>query len=215
MFTFRPVIIKIEETRAIIRCVLFPALTMSLPSPYIFANPHAAAIHVFFQRDNLPDDTLLIKPSPYSMGFMVKYTQNSNATRVEHELANTELVPYLERLFTAMMFDKVPCAFIQIDCPGYSSVVLEMTTILSYLPILRSQIESFQNSWPLECIGKLESCTCSTSKHSSENTQVNYRVTCSSTTGERHVEVVPAVASTTQTTGRVTRSSTRAAMRTH
>lgn len=175
-----------------------------VPSPYTYADPHAAAaIHFYFVKDKHPDDTLSIKPSQHSLrGFTAKYTQNSNATQVEHELANTELMQYLERLFSSMMFDAWCYESVQIDCPGYSSVVLKKTNVLSYLPILRSQIESLQNSWPLESVGKTSSnCTCSSSE------KVNYFVT--STAGQRHVEVIPSTSATTQTP-RVTRSSTRA-----
>ena len=168
-------------------------------------------------KDKHPDDTLSIKPSQHSLrGFTAKYTQNSNATQVEHELANTELMPYLERLFSSMMFDAWCYESVQIDCPGYSSVVLKTINIRSYLPILRSQIDSLQNSWPLESVGKISStihssahkgegdlgnCACATSD------KVNYFVT--STGVQRHVEAIPTTSATTQT-GRVTRSSTRA-----
>ncbi len=192
------------------------------PSAFTYANPHlAAAIHFCLVKDNRPDDTLLIKPSVHSLrGFTAKYTQNSNATQVEHELANTELMPYINRLFTSMMYDIHRYDSVQIDCPGYSSVVLKTTNVLSYLPILSSQIDSLQNIWPLESIGKrpstseptqggrenkLDSCMCATSEN------VNYLIT--STTGERRVELIPPVVSST--TRRVTRSSTRSTGRTH
>ena len=166
-------------------------------SPFTYANPHEAAIHFYFVKDNHPDDSLLIKPSVHSLrGFTAKYTQNSNATQVEHELDNTELMPYLERLFSSMMYDIHRCDSVQIDCPGYSSVVLKTMNVRSYLPILRSQIDSLQNSWPLECIGKKSStilspahkeregdCTCATSAPatSAPATTQTARVTRSST----------------------------------
>ena len=185
---------------------------------YRFGCSHAASIHIFFTKDKRPDDTLQIKPLPRSLGFTAKFTQNSNATQVEHQLTNTELVPYLERVFTSMMFDVQIYDYVQIDCPGYSSVVLNTKNVLSYLPILHSQIDSLQNSWPLESIGKrpstsepstegkLDSCMCV----ASDKAPVNYLITSSG--GERHVETIPVSTSDT-TTRRVTRSSTRAAGR--
>jgi hypothetical protein len=127
-------------------------------SPFTYeSDDRLAAIKFVFQTRNQPDDTLLIRPESDSLGFTAIFTQNSIASRVVHHLSNTDLIPYIERVLTRFSFDEQCPDFVQIDCPGYSSVILNANWVQSYLSTLKEQIESLQNRWPREVVGKLKS----------------------------------------------------------
>ena len=113
-----------------------------------------AAIVLYFQKDGQPDDTLVIRPIEGDTSFTAVFTQNTIGTRAERPLSHSELFPYLERFLEALPYDEQRCNFVQIDVPGYSSVMLKSTDVHYYMDTFYSQVRSLHNSWPLEVSGQ-------------------------------------------------------------
>ena len=113
-----------------------------------------AAIVLFFQKNGQPDDKLVILPTEGSMSFTAVFTQNTIGTRTERQLAHSELFPYLERFLESLQYDLQRCDFVQIDVPGYTSVMLKSTETHYYLDTFYAQVRSLHNSWPFEVEGK-------------------------------------------------------------
>jgi hypothetical protein len=126
-----------------------------VPTPFTYDGDYQlAAIKIVFITHGKPDDKLLICPERKGLGFTSTYTQDSTGSRVIHYVSNTDLIPYIERVFTRLSFDEARPDFVQFDCPGYSSVVLKTQNVYGYLEILKEQIVSLQNRWPREVIGE-------------------------------------------------------------
>ena len=126
-----------------------------VPTPFTYDGDYQlAAIKIVFMTRGKPDDKLLICPERKGLGFTATYTQDSTGSKVVHYVSNTDLLPYIERVFTRLSFDEVSPDFVQFDCPGYSSVVLKTQNVYGYLSILKEQIVSLQNRWPREVIGE-------------------------------------------------------------
>jgi hypothetical protein len=106
-----------------------------------------------FQKKHSKDDTLTVVPDTNSDGYNVTFVQNTMHNKTESHLANSELIPYLNRLFNVMMFDVAPYDCVQIDCPSFPTVVIEMYNIMSYVSVLTDQINSMQTHWPQEKSG--------------------------------------------------------------
>ena len=126
-----------------------------VPTPFTYdGDDQLAAIKIVFITYGKPDDKLLICPERKGLGFTSTYTQDSTGSRVIHYVSNTDLIPYIERVFTRLSFDEARPDFVQFDCPGYSSVVLKTQNVYGYFEILKEQIASLQNRWPREVIGE-------------------------------------------------------------
>jgi len=123
-----------------------------VPSYNFDGHENLAAVHFFFQKHGTNDDTLVIRPRK-GTGFRCVYTQNSIATRTEFDIQNNDLYAYIDRVITGMQFDEQQCDYIQIDCPGYSSVVLRLENVPAYLDTLYAQLQSLQNQWPYDVVG--------------------------------------------------------------
>jgi hypothetical protein len=180
-------------------------------SPYTYdSEDRMAAIVFVFHTRNKPDDTLLIRPDSHSLGFNATFTQHSVGSQVVHHVPNTDLIPYIDRVFTRLSFDEQRPDFVQIDCPGYSSVILKTYRVQSYLSILTEQIQSLQNRWPREVLGKRKTPSVSTQ---TETTQANSNPWFSWNTEPvaAPAPVAPAHAPAQPPTLRVTRSSARRA----
>ena len=123
-----------------------------VPSYNFDGHENLAAVHFFFQKHDANDDTLVIRPRK-GTGFRCVYTQNSIATRTEFDIQNNDLYAYIDRVITGMQFDEQQCDYVQIDCPGYSSVVLRLENVPAYLSTLYAQLQSLQNQWPYDVVG--------------------------------------------------------------
>ena len=104
-------------------------------------------------KKDTKDDTLSITPENGGTSYYVRYDQNYLKNSTERVLHAHELVPYLQRFFTALASDMEPYDHIQVDFPLYPSVMLDQKKVYSYLPLLVEQIQSI-DSWPSECSGK-------------------------------------------------------------
>ena len=112
-----------------------------------------APIVIILQKNGHPDDKLVIRPTENSMNFTAVFTQNTITARTERQLSHSELFPYLERFLESLQYDLQRCDFVQIDVPGYTSVMLKSTETHYYLDTFYAQVRSLHNSWPMEVEG--------------------------------------------------------------
>ena len=112
-----------------------------------------APIVIIFQKTGFPDDKLVIRPTEGSMNFTAVFTQNTIGVRTERQLLNSELFPYIERFLESLQYDLQRCDFVQIDVPGYTSVMLKSTETHYYMDTFYAQVRSLHNSWPFEVEG--------------------------------------------------------------
>lgn len=110
-------------------------------------------IILIFQKVGMKDDKLTILPDSMSNGYNVTFEQNVIGTKANMYIKNSALVPYLDKFFTAIENDTVPYDCVQIDSPTYSTVIISMSNIRNYFPMLIDQINMFQRSWPTETSG--------------------------------------------------------------
>ena len=112
-----------------------------------------APIVIIFQKTGFPDDKLVIRPTEGSMNFTAVFTQNTIGARTERQLLHSELFPYIERFLESLQYDLQRCDFVQIDVPGYTSVMLKSTETYYYMDTFYAQVRSLHNSWPTEVEG--------------------------------------------------------------
>ena len=112
-----------------------------------------APILIILQKNGQPDDKLVIRPTEGSMNFTAVFTQNTIGARSERQLTHSELFPYLERFLESLQYDLQRADYVQIDVPGYTSVMLKSTETHYYLDTFYAQIRSLHNSWPMEVTG--------------------------------------------------------------
>ena len=112
-----------------------------------------APIVIIFQKTGFPDDKLVIRPAEGSTNFTAVFTQNTIGARTERQLMHSELFPYIERFLESLQYDLQRCDFVQIDVPGYTSVMLKSTETHYYLDTFYAQVRSLHNSWPTEVEG--------------------------------------------------------------
>jgi len=112
-----------------------------------------APIVIILQKNGHPDDKLVIRPTEGTMNFTAVFTQNTIGARTERQLVHSELFPFIERFLEALSYDLQRCDFVQIDVPGYTSVMLKSTETHYYLDTFYAQVRSLHNSWPMEVEG--------------------------------------------------------------
>jgi hypothetical protein len=113
-----------------------------------------APIVIILQKNAQPDDKLVIRPTEGSMNFTSIFTQNTIGVRTERQLLHSELFPYIERFLESLSYDEQSCNFVQIDVPGYTSVMLQSKDVQFYLDTFYAQVRSLHNSWPMEVEGR-------------------------------------------------------------
>ena len=112
-----------------------------------------APIVIILQKKDQPDDKLVIRATENSTNFTAVFTQNTIGVRTERHLAHSELFPYIERFLESLHYDLQRCDFVQIDVPGYTSVMLKSTETHYYMDTFYAQVRSLHNSWPMEVEG--------------------------------------------------------------
>ena len=112
-----------------------------------------APIVIILQKNGQPDDKLVIRPTEGTMNFTAVFTQNTIGARTERQLLHSELFPYIERFLESLPYDRQHCDFVQIDVPGYTSVMLKSDETHYYMDTFYAQVRSLHNSWPMEVEG--------------------------------------------------------------
>ena len=114
-----------------------------------------APIVITLQKKNAADDVLKITPNPNSSVFDVVFEQNTISNRVMLTVEQYDISNYLLRFLKPLAFDETGYDFVQVDCPGYSSIILRTANVENYFPILNSQVLAHLACWPTE---KLTHC---------------------------------------------------------
>ena len=135
---------------------VIPPIMMSPTAPRFSYDGDAtlAPIVIILQKNGQPDDKLVIRPTEHSVNFAAVFTQNTIGVRTERQLAHSELFPYIERFLESLSYDEQSCDFVQIDVPGYTSVMLKSKDVQFYLDTFYAQVRSLHNSWPVEVEGR-------------------------------------------------------------
>jgi len=113
-----------------------------------------AAIVIILQKNGYPYDKLVIRPARRSMNFDVVFTQNTIGTCTDTQISHSELYSYIERFLSVIHYDLQRCTYVQIDVPGYSSVVINSTGIGQYMNTLYYQLQSLYDCWPYEVVAR-------------------------------------------------------------
>ena len=112
-----------------------------------------APIIIILQKTGHLDDKLVIRPTEGSTDFTATFTQNTIGARTERTLTHSELFPYMERFLEALPYDQQRAEHVQIDVPGYTSVMLRSTQVHDYMDTFCAHVRSLHNSWPFEVVG--------------------------------------------------------------
>ena len=141
--------------RKISASTVIPPIMMSPTAPRFNYDGDAtlAPIVIILQKTGEPDDKLVIRPTEGTMNFTAVFTQNTIGARTERQLLHSELFPYIERFLEALPYDQQRAEHVQIDVPGYTSVMLRSTQVHYYLDTFYAQVRSLHNSWPMEVEG--------------------------------------------------------------
>jgi len=110
-----------------------------------------ARIIITLQKKYTEDDVLTFFPT--NEGFDVEFVQRTIGNKVSMYIVQEEVTGYLGRFLKSVTLDDGGCDFVQIDCPGYPTVMLKIANVERYIPILLEQIGAQMNNWPQE--GKL------------------------------------------------------------
>jgi hypothetical protein len=110
--------------------------------------PEDARIIITLQKKYTEDDVLTFYPT--NEGFDVEFVQRTIGNKVSSYIVQEEVTGYLCRFLKSVTLDDGGCDFVQIDCPGYPTVMLKIANVERYIPILVDQIEAQMNNWPLE-----------------------------------------------------------------
>jgi len=134
---------------------VIPPIMMSPTAPRFNYDGDAtlAPIVIIFQKTGFPDDKLVISPTEDSTNFTAVFTQNTIGTRTDRILMHSEVFPYLERFLESLRYDLQRADYVQIDVPGYTSVMLKSTEVHYYMDTFYAQFRSLHNSWPMEVTG--------------------------------------------------------------
>lgn len=132
---------------------VIPLIMSSSPRFNYDGDATLAPIVIIFQKTGFPDDKLVISPIEGSTNFTATFTQNTIGTRTERQLLHSEVFPYLERFLESLGHDLQRPDFVQIDVPGYTSVMLKSTETDYYMDTFYAQFRSLHNSWPTEVVG--------------------------------------------------------------
>ena len=139
------------------RPAVIPLIMSSAPLKtyeYNDDNHQMGKIRIILQKSSNHDDILDIRPTDDEMHtFSVCLTQNSICVRNSLHIAGSEVISYIDRFLEVLDYDRDGCEYVQIDVPGYSSVILKSHEVNHYMDTLHSQINSLFNYWPTEVVG--------------------------------------------------------------
>ena len=110
--------------------------------------PEDARIIITLQKKYTEDDVLTLYVT--NEGFDVEFVQRTIGNKVSTYMVQEEVTGYLSRFLRTLTLDDGGCDFVQIDCPGYPTVMLKITNVERYIPLLVEQIEAQMNNWPME-----------------------------------------------------------------
>ena len=109
-----------------------------------------APIVVILQKSDCEDDVLTLTPSPDASGFDVKFVQNTINLITRLYVEEDEITNYMYHFFQSLALDERGYEYVQIDCPGFPSVIKGVDTVQKYFSVLCGQIDSIFASWPEE-----------------------------------------------------------------
>jgi hypothetical protein len=109
-----------------------------------------APIVVILQKSGCEDDVLTLTPSPDASGFDVKFVQNTINLITRLYVEEDEITNYMYHFFQSLALDERGYEYVQIDCPGFPSVIKGVDTVQKYFSVLCGQIDSIFASWPEE-----------------------------------------------------------------
>lgn len=107
-----------------------------------------ARIIITIQKKYTEDDVLTFYPA--NEGFDVEFVQRTIGNKVSMYIVQEEVTGYLCRFLKSVTVDDGGCDFVQIDCPGYPTVILKIANVERYIPILVEQVGAHMNNWPVE-----------------------------------------------------------------
>ena len=109
-----------------------------------------APIIITLQKSQCEDDVLKITPSSDASGFNVKFVQKTINLVTHLYVEEDEITNYMYHFFQSVALDERGCEYVQIDCPGFPSVIKGVDTVQKYFPVLCGQIDAIFASWPEE-----------------------------------------------------------------
>jgi hypothetical protein len=109
-----------------------------------------APIVLTLQKHNTLDDLLIVVPDNitdhYNVFFLQKSIENGHILRIQNETFPF----YMTNFFRTLWFDVNGCSHLQIDFPGYPTIVVDRPNFEAYCAHFLRQFESIQDDWPLE-----------------------------------------------------------------
>ena len=110
-----------------------------------------ALFRIVLQKDGHKDDVLKIYPSPANPAvYDVEFRQETVANGMKASLKPSGVLHYVELFLDSVLADENGHTCIQIDCPAFPSVTLYLNSIHKYMPLLRVQLGSIVENWPVE-----------------------------------------------------------------
>ena len=110
-----------------------------------------AVFRIVLQKAGKKDDVLKIYPSPTNLAvYDAEFRQETVANGMKAYLKPSGVLHYVELFLDSVLADENGYTCIQIDCPAFPSVILYLNSIHKYMPILRVQLGSIVENWPVE-----------------------------------------------------------------
>ena len=114
------------------------------------------SLHVFapiiltLQKLNTPDDVLIVVPENggecYNAFFLQRSVSNGHIMRIPF----AQFEHYIHNFFHVLESDENGCSHMQIDFPGYPTMVVAKAKFLEYYTLFRRQLQSIVANWPIE-----------------------------------------------------------------
>jgi hypothetical protein len=110
-----------------------------------------ASIYILFIRSNRYDDELRITPCAGIDQYAIYINQPTLNSRVHLTVPSSHLIDYIHMFMKTLSYDTDKPESIQVDCPGFPSVLLRQTELIlpHFVEVLSNNIKFLESvNWP-------------------------------------------------------------------
>jgi len=102
------------------------------------------------QKKVTPDDVFIIVPDTIDDYYNIFFIQRSIGNGQIIRMKRSKMSEYMTTVFQTIAFDFNGCSHIQIDFPGFPSIIVQRSDILSYFELFQKQLSILEEDWPVE-----------------------------------------------------------------
>jgi hypothetical protein len=109
-----------------------------------------APIILTLQKLNTPDDVLIVVPENGRECYNAFFLQRSIGNGYTMRIPIAQFEHYIHNLFHVLERDENGCSHMQIDFPGYPTIIVSQAKFLEHYTLFRRQLQSIVADWPIE-----------------------------------------------------------------